>query len=83
MLWHMRTTLRLRDELLERAKKKAAKEGRTLTSIIEEGLTLVLAEVESSSRPPVELPVSTSTGGVAPGVELNDSSALEDVMATQ
>jgi predicted DNA binding CopG/RHH family protein len=39
----MRTTVRLRDDLLERAKKRAAEEGRTLTSLIEEGLTLALA----------------------------------------
>ena len=78
----MRTTLRLRDALLERAKSKAAKEGRTLTSLIEEGLTLVLADSKAVERPPVRLPVSKSTGGVVAGVDLNDSSALEEVMTT-
>ena len=34
----MRTTVRLRDDFLERAKKRAAQEGRTLTSLIEKGL---------------------------------------------
>jgi predicted transcriptional regulator len=34
----MRTTVRLRDDLLKRAKRRAAAEGRTLTSIIEEGV---------------------------------------------
>jgi hypothetical protein len=78
----MRTTLRLRDELLDRAKKKAAKEGRTLTSVVEEGLALVLAEAGDTHRKQVSLPVSRSAGGVAPGVDLNDSSALEDVMVS-
>jgi len=32
----MRTTVRLPDDLLLRAKRKAAEEGRTLTSLIEE-----------------------------------------------
>jgi hypothetical protein len=76
----MRTTIRLRDELLQRAKKKAAQEGRTLTSLIEEGLTVVLAERPAGRRQPVELPVSSATGGVLPGVDLNRSSDLEDIM---
>lgn len=80
MLRHMRTTIRLRDELLQRAKKKAAQEGRTLTSLIEEGLTVVLAERPAGRRQPVELPVSSATGGVLPGVDLNRSSDLEDIM---
>ena len=76
----MRTTVRLRDELLERAKRRAAEEGRTLTSLIEEGLTLVLAEPVEPTRPRVTLPVCKATGGVLPGVELNRAAALADLM---
>ncbi len=76
----MRTTIRLRDELLERARKKAAEEGRTLTSLVEEGLAIVLAEANRSQRVRVRLPVSKASGGVLPGVDLNRSSALEDLM---
>ena len=36
----MRTTIRLRDDLLKRAKKRAAEEKRTLTSLVEEGVIL-------------------------------------------
>ena len=39
----MRTTVRLDDDLLKRAKIKAAAEGRTLTDLIEEGLRVLLA----------------------------------------
>jgi len=42
MLHCMRTTLNLPDGLVEEAKQRAAEEGRTLTSMIEEGLRLVL-----------------------------------------
>lgn len=38
----MRTTLNLSDALAEEAKRRAAEEGRTFTSLIEEGLRLVL-----------------------------------------
>jgi hypothetical protein len=76
----MRTTVRLRDDLLKRAKRRAAEEGRTLTSIIEEGVTLVLAGPGPRRRKGVELPVASATGGVLPGVDLNRSSDLEAVM---
>lgn len=78
----MRTTIRLRDDLLRRAKKKAAEEGRTLTSLVEEGLMLVLTEAKETKRRRIRLPVSKASGGVLPGVDLNRSSDLADLMDT-
>lgn len=54
MLICMRTTINLPDGLAEAAKAKAAQEGRTFTSVVEEGLRAVLS-VERSSAP-IELP---------------------------
>ena len=51
----MRTTIRINDELLQRAKKRAADEGRTLTSLIEDALTLVLAKPKPEQWKKVEL----------------------------
>ncbi len=76
----MRTTVRLRDELLARAKRRAAEEGRTLTSLLEEGLEVVLAEPETTKRRRVRLPVSKASGGLLPGVDLNRSAELEELM---
>jgi hypothetical protein len=76
----MRTTIRLRDELLRRAKRRAAEEQRTLTSIVEEGVSLVLARPVGRRQPRVALPVSRATGGVLPGVDLNRTSDLEAIM---
>ena len=76
----MRTTIRINDDLLMRAKKRAAKEGRTLTSLIEDALALVVAKPKGSRRGRVELPVSKGSGGVLPGIDLNQSSDLEEVM---
>jgi len=76
----MRTTIRLKDDLLKRAKKRAADEGRTLTSLVEDGLVLILSKAKASRRKRIELPVSKATGGVLPGVDLNCSSDLEEVM---
>ena len=80
MLLCMRTTIRLRDDLLRRAKKRAAEEGRTLTSLIEEGLNLLLSVPRKTGKPRVKLPVSKAKGGVQPGVDLNRSTDLEDLM---
>jgi hypothetical protein len=76
----MRTTVRIDDELLQRAKKRAADEGRTLTSLIEDGLVLILAKSKAGRRKRVELPVSKASGGVLPGIDLNRSGDLEEVM---
>ena len=76
----MRTTVRINDELLKRAKKRAAHEGRTLTSLVEEGLAVILAEAKGSRSAHVPLPVSKASGGVLPGVDLNRSCELEEVM---
>ena len=76
----MRTTVRINENLLKRAKKLAADEGRTLTSLVEDGLALILAKPKAKRRERVELPVSKATGGVMPGIDLNRSSDLDDVM---
>ncbi|HEY2755616.1 MAG TPA: DUF6364 family protein [Pseudolabrys sp.] len=75
-----RITVRLPEELLRRAKRKAADEGRSLASLIEEGLRRVLAEGEQQ-RQPIRNPirVSTATGGVMPGIDISDSAALQEM----
>ena len=82
MLLCMRTTLRINDDLLQRAKKRAIDEERSLTSLIEDGLALILAKPKTTRRERIELPVSKASGGVLPGVDLNRSSDLEEVMDT-
>lgn len=70
-----RTTVRLPKELLRRAKRKAAAEGRTLTSLIEDGLRLRIAE--DRSRPKRVLPrVSTAKGS-----QLTDITRFSDIQA--
>lgn len=76
----MRTTIRINDDLLKQAKKHAASEGRTLTSLVEEGLTLILTSPKAERRERVEIPVAKASGGIFPGVDLNRSSDLKEVM---
>jgi hypothetical protein len=78
----MRTTIRLPEELLKGAKRKAAAEGRTLTDLIEEGLRFVLAQRPYAKKSLEPLPVSKKTGGLRPGVDLTrfaDYQEMEDL----
>jgi hypothetical protein len=75
-----RTTVRLPEELLRRAKRKAAAEHRTLTALIEEGLRRVLSESGTAERPKRRMPpVSKVRGGLRPGIDLNDTAALQEM----
>ena len=77
----MRTTVRLEDALLERARKEADRRGITLTALIEEGLRLAMrGPMRSSARVQVELPVSPARGGTLPGIDLDNSASLLDRM---
>jgi hypothetical protein len=75
-----RTTIRLPDDLIKRAKAKAANEGRTLTALIAEALRRVTSERPSGGRDGRVLPpVSAATGGVMPGIDLDNSAVLQDL----
>jgi Uncharacterized protein conserved in bacteria (DUF2191). len=76
----MRTTVRLDDDLLATAKQHAARTGRTLTALLEDALRTLLA-LESKRRPGSAKKLPTFRGGgLRPGVDLDDSAALLDVM---
>ncbi|MGA2695012.1 MAG: DUF2191 domain-containing protein [Terriglobales bacterium] len=78
----MRTTVRLPEELLRKAKKQAAEKGQTLTSLIEEGLKIILANPKGPRRHGrVQLPISKMSGGTLPGIDLNCTSDLEEQMS--
>jgi len=66
---------------MERARQEAARRGVTLTSLIEQGLQLVLRRpLRRSERLAVVLPECRAGGGILPGVDINDSAALLDRM---
>lgn len=76
----MRTTVRLPDELMRAAKRRAQQTGRTLTQLLEDCLRAELRQPASARR--VSEPLPTYNGkGLKPGVDLSDSSALEDLMS--
>jgi hypothetical protein len=75
-----RTTVRLPDDVLRRAKRKAVEEGRTLTSLIEDGLRLMTAENRKSPKPKRVMPrVSKAGGGLMPGLDPIQLSTLQEM----
>ncbi len=76
----MRTTVRLPDELYTRVRVTAAQEGRTVTSFLESALREALLRRETSAeRPPYRIRPFHGNG-LQPGVDLDDNSALLDLM---
>jgi hypothetical protein len=70
----------LDESLLAEAKVAAARSGRTLTAVIEEALRASLGRrrsIPATAR--IELPTYTGRG-LQPGVDLDDSAALMDLM---
>ena len=72
-----RTTVRLPQDLLNLARRKAALEDRTLTSLIEEGLRVAVSENRKIEKRKRVMPrVSKARGGLMPGIDLTDPSTL-------
>jgi len=56
MVFHMKTTLNIADEVMRRLREEAARRGTTMSALVEAGLRRVLAEPEPSSRRETALP---------------------------
>jgi hypothetical protein len=76
----MRTTVRLDEHLLSEVKRLAAEERTTLTALLEQALREMLAR-RKQRHDHVRVPLPSFKGeGLQPGVNLDDSSALLDLM---
>ena len=75
----MRTTINLDDHLLKDLKQLAAKTGRTMTSIIEDAIRQAILPPKPVSKKRIRLTVVDGKGP-RPGIDLDDSSSLLDLM---
>jgi hypothetical protein len=75
----MRTTVDLPDGLLADAKERAAREGRSLSEVVADAVRASFARTGPGGGKRRPLPTFGS-GGVQPGVDLDDSAALHDLM---
>lgn len=77
MVFHMKTTLVIDDGVMRRLKEEAARQGRTMSDLVESALRRMLESREPGSRPLPPLP--TFHGG-EPLVDIADRDALYRVM---
>ena len=75
----MRTTVDIDETVLREAKARAARSGRTLGQLIDDALRLSFARTLKPAAGRAELP-TYGRGGLLPGVDLDDSAALGDLM---
>ena len=78
MLLCMRTTLEINDDLFRRAKRRAADEGTSLRSIVENSLRGYLSAKPDGRQ--YRFRWRTESGRIQPGVRLEDRDALFDLM---
>ena len=79
MLICMRTTINLPDALAEQAKARATEQGRTLTSLVEEGLRTVLAGPADAGDELAPLPTSGRPMGPMI-IDVADKDALHELL---
>lgn len=76
----VRTTVDIADDLLAEAKVLAARTQRSLSSVVDDALRAMLKR-DSTSPPVAEWTFPTGgTGGLRPGVNLDDKEALTDLL---
>jgi hypothetical protein len=73
---HMKTTLNIDDTVMAALKREAARQGRTMSELVETALRLLL----QSQRKPRELPALPQFHGGGTLVDIADRNALYDIM---
>lgn len=76
----MRTTMNLPDALLVEAKRRAASEGRTLTSLVEEALRARLSDLARRTGGSPNLPSWAGASAAGHLVDLRDKQAVWDAL---
>ena len=75
----MRTTVRIDDELYRRVKERAAREGRTMASVLEDAVRVGMSADDDLEPAPFVVP-TYGRGGLAPGVDLSSNSSWRELL---
>ena len=77
----MRTTISIRDDLLEESKRRALERHTTLSEVIEDALRVAMSAPKAAADRVPAVRLRTFRGkGLRPGVDLDHSTALLDIM---
>ena len=79
----MRTTINMDDDLYAAVKARATAEGKSMTSFVDDALHHYPATTVSVDAPSTLDGSIVKRDGVFPGVDLDDSAALLDLMSTR
>lgn len=79
----MRVTIDIDDQLLLAAKQLAAETNRTLDQLVEDGLSMLLGICKYPVSPGRFHNPTHQPGGEQPGVDLDNSEALLDLMESE
>ncbi len=75
----VRTTVRLDDDLYREVKARAAREGRTVASVLEDAVRVGMRRPTDAASAPF-VPPTFGSGGLMPGVDLSDNSSLSELL---
>ncbi len=76
MVPHMKTTLNIADPVMARLKREAARQGRTMSELVETALRMLF----EAQKEDLELPTLPTFQGGRERVDISDREALYDVM---
>lgn len=76
MVFHMKTTLNIDDQVMQRLREEAARQGRTMSELVEAGLRRLLDEFEEAPHRVHEPLPRWQSGGAL--VDVSDREALYD-----
>lgn len=83
MVFHMKTTLNIDDHVMQRLREEAARQGRTMSELVEAGLRLILKDPSGDRTPGGDRPSPSAlprwrSGGAR--IDPADRDALYDAM---
>ena len=76
----MRTTITIQDEALELCRKEAGEKGMTIGEVITKAIFSAYRGRPKQARPQRFTLPASGKGGLRPGVDLDSSAGLEDIM---
>lgn len=75
----VRTTVRLDDDLYREVKARAAREGRTVASVLEDAVRVGMRRPTGAAAKPF-VPLTFGSGGLMPGVDLSNNASLSELL---
>ena len=76
----MRTTVNIEERALEMCKQRAAESGQTLGEVISAAIFDACSRRPTGTNPRKYTVPTSGRGGLLPGVDLDDSDALQEIM---